>query len=267
MRDARPGAGRSDRRRRRGHARGRFPAARTGGAVRYRDRLLRGGLLRVPRAGRSHRCRHRLVQDRDHRGVLSGEPGGGSGGHPGRAAAAAIRAAAGDDGGQCARRRLGRRDRRGAFLRLVPGRLAGRRDRERWSVLPAGVRRADRLVRAAAGAGGDRSNPDRRVRQHDLRAADLGTGRPGALAPSAGAAIAAATGSYPALFVILAGAAAAGSGAAGSPPGQETSANRGAKRPMRSASSSSAASKLPGSPTGTGSATDQCTAAGSPSSS
>lgn len=36
----------------------------------------------------------------------------------------------------------------------------------------------------------------------------------GALAPSAGAAIAAATGSYPALFVILAGAAAAGSGLA-----------------------------------------------------
>jgi predicted MFS family arabinose efflux permease len=41
----------------------------------------------------------------------------------------------------------------------------------------------------------------------------------GALAPSAGAAIAAATGSYPALFVVLAGAAAAGAGlAAAAPP-------------------------------------------------
>jgi MFS family permease len=40
----------------------------------------------------------------------------------------------------------------------------------------------------------------------------------GALAPSAGAAIAAATGSYPALFIILAGAAAAGAGLAAAAP-------------------------------------------------
>ena len=50
-------------------------------------------------------------------------------------------------------------------------------------------------------------------------------------------------------------------------PGQETAARRGARRATRSASCPSAASKLPGSPTGTGSGMDQCTARGSPSSS
>ena len=50
-------------------------------------------------------------------------------------------------------------------------------------------------------------------------------------------------------------------------PGQETAARRGASRSTRSASWASAASKLSGSPGGTGSGMDQCTAAASASSS
>ena len=49
--------------------------------------------------------------------------------------------------------------------------------------------------------------------------------------------------------------------------GQETAARRGARRPTRLASWASAASKLSGSPTGTGSGMDQCTAVASASSS
>ena len=48
---------------------------------------------------------------------------------------------------------------------------------------------------------------------------------------------------------------------------QERATRRGARRPTRSASWARAASKLPGSPAGTGSGMDQCTAVASPSSS
>ena len=49
--------------------------------------------------------------------------------------------------------------------------------------------------------------------------------------------------------------------------GEETAARRGARRATRSASWARAASKLPGSPAGTGSGMDQCTAEASASSS
>jgi hypothetical protein len=57
----------------------------------------------------------------------------------------------------------------------------------------------------------------------------------GAVAPSAGAAIAAATGSYPALFAVLAGAAAAGAGlaAAAPPPAGQRGRSGGGGQPRR----------------------------------
>ena len=165
------------------------PAAGARRAVRDRDRLLRGDLLRVPRPGRADHGGHRLVPHRRHAGLLGREPGRGAGRRPGRAAHPAPRPAPGDDRRQRARRARGRRDRRGAGLRLVRRGLAGGRDRERRAVLPARVRRADRLVRAAAGRGADHPDAGGRVREHDLRAAHLGAGRPTGLArhlPAAG---------------------------------------------------------------------------------
>ena len=69
-------------------------------------------------------------------------------------------------------------DRRRAVVRLVPGRVAGRRGSHGRAVFSAGVRRADRVVRAAAGAGADGPDAGGRVRQHHLYTAH-GAWKPG----------------------------------------------------------------------------------------
>ena len=159
-----------------------FPAAWPCGAVRHRDRQLRNLVLCLPRPGREHHRRNRLVPDRDHGRVLGREPGRRPGWRGRLPGARPARAPAGHD------RRFRTRDsgpgwhRRGPDAGVVRRGLAGRRCRDGRGVLPARVRCPDRLVRAGPRPGTDHADPGRGILQHHLRSAHRGPGRAAQLA-------------------------------------------------------------------------------------